>query len=145
MISSTGQPTALYDYASEVNSYLKVVGKVLLPLFSESVVHACERRMPMGAKPFREDRYVRDVSGSPVILGRFRDAGTSARYLLVVNRSFANRARTRLTMGGAVSRVSKLNISTGAFDKIRLQGRPRRDLVSTIQPGGARLYLLQKA
>lgn len=145
MISTTGQQTALYDYASEVNTYLKVVGKILLPLFSESVVHAREQRMPMGAKPFRGDRYVRDVSGSPVILGRFRDVGTSDRYLLVVNRSFANRARTRLTMGGAVSRVSKLNISTGAFDKVRLQGRPRRDLVSTIQPGGARLYLLQKA
>lgn len=145
MISDAGQPTSLYDYAREVNIYLKVVGKVLLPLFSESVVHARERRLPMGAKPFRGDRYVRDVSGSPVILGTFREAGTSARYLLVVNRSFANRATTTLTMGGAVSRVSKLNTTTGTFDKIRLQGRPQRYFVSTIQPGGARLYLLRKA
>jgi hypothetical protein len=144
LISLDGQQTALYGYAQRVNAYLKVVGKVLLPLISESVVHAQERRLPRGTKPFRGDGYVREVSGSPVILSRFQKAGTTDRYLLVVNRVSANTARTRLTMGGAVSRVSRLNTTTGGFDPVRLWGRPRRDLVLTIPPGGARLYLLQK-
>ncbi|HET7272129.1 MAG TPA: hypothetical protein VFI90_13710, partial [Rubrobacter sp.] len=125
LISDTGQQTELYDYAREVNGYLKVVGRVLLPLYSESVVHARERRLPMGARRFRGDRYVREVSGSPVILSRFSEEGTTNRYLFVVNRSFANVARTRLKMGGAVSKVSRLNITTGEFDPVRLVGRPR--------------------
>jgi hypothetical protein len=144
LISQDGQQTALYDYARELNGYLKVVGEILLPLFSESVVHAQATRLPTGAKPFRDDGYVREVSGSPVILSRFQKDGTTDRYLLVVNRSYADTARTRLTMGGAISRVSRLNVSTGEFDPVRLQGRPRRDLVLTIPPGGAGLYLLQK-
>ena len=145
LISRTGDPTTLYYDAQQVNGYLKVVGKVLLPLVSESVVHARERRLPMGARPFRRDGYVREVSGSPVILSRFFDAATTERYLFVVNRSFANVARTRLRMGGAVSKVSGLNMTTGEFDPARLEGRPRRDLPMKIAPGAARLYLLHKA
>ncbi|HJQ30107.1 MAG TPA: hypothetical protein VJ827_12260 [Rubrobacter sp.] len=141
LISDTGQQTELYDYAREVNGYLKVVGKVILPLVSESVVHARERRLPMGARRFRGDRHVREVSGSPVILGQFSEEGTAYRYLLVVNRSFANVARTRLKMG--VNTISRLNITTGAFDPVRLVGRPRRDLPMKLPPGGARLYRLQ--
>jgi hypothetical protein len=144
LISLDGQQTALYGYALRVNAYLKVVGKVLLPLIFESVVHAQERQLPRGAKPFRGDGYVREVSGNPVILSRFQKAGTTDRYLLVVNRLVAKTARTRLTMGGAIRRVSRLNITTGEFDPVRLRGRPRQDLVLTIPPGGAGLYLLQK-
>jgi hypothetical protein len=145
LISRTGDPTTLYYDAQQVNEYLKVVGKVLLPLVSESVVHAREKRRPKGAKAFRGDAYVREVSGSPVILSRFFDAATTERHLFVVNRSFANVARTLLTMGGAVSKVSRLNHSTGEFDPVRLQGRPRRDLPLTIPPGGAQLYRLQRS
>ncbi len=149
LVYETGDPpevvkTALYDYASEVNGYLKVVGKVLLPLLSESVVHARERRLPKGAKPFRGDGYVRDVKGSPVILSRFQKAGTTDRYMLVVNRRSADTARTRLTMGGAVRRVFRLDVATGTFDRIRLGGPSRRDLTLALPPGGARLYRLQK-
>ncbi|HEX6708817.1 MAG TPA: hypothetical protein VF068_00670 [Rubrobacter sp.] len=145
LISDTGQQTESYDYAREINGYLKVIGKVLLPLISESVVHGQVKRLPMGARPFKSDAYVRSVSGSPVILSRFFDAATTERHLLVVNRSFANVARSRLKMGGAVSKVSRLNIATGAFDPVRLAGRPRRDLQIKMPPGGARLFRLQRS
>jgi len=143
LISLDGQQTALYGYAQRVNTYLKAVGKVLLPLVSESVVHAQEKRLPKGARPFRRDAYVRAISGSTVILSQFSEDGTTKRYLFVANCSFANTARTRLTVGGAVTKVSRLNITTGEFDPVRLVGRPRRDLPIRIAPGAARLYLLQ--
>ena len=144
LISRTGAPTELYYYAQQVNEYLKVVGKLLLPLVSESVVHANEKRRPKGVQAFKGDASVREVSGSPVILSRFFDAATTERYLFVVNRSSAKMASTLLTMGGAVNRVFKLNISTGGFDPVRLSGRQRSNLPMKIPPGGARLYKLQR-
>ena len=98
MISRDEVLTPLNAYAKRANERLKVVGKVLLPLTSESVVHANENPLPKGAKAFKADGYIKSVSGSTVILGRFRDpAGGIERYLLVTNRSFANAAQTRLS------------------------------------------------
>ena len=92
LVSRDGVLTPLYAYAKRANDYLKVAGKVLLPLTSESVVHANETPLPKGAKAFKADGYIKSVSGSSVILGRFRDpAGGTERYLLVTNRSFAMR------------------------------------------------------
>jgi hypothetical protein len=48
LVAVGGNRTPLYDYAKRVNNYLKVVGKVLLPLKSVSVVHAGESTLPPG-------------------------------------------------------------------------------------------------
>lgn len=143
MISGAGQRTPLYDYARRTNAYLGVVGKALLPLVSETVVHARERRLPKGAKPFRKDGYVREVGGEPIILSRFRKAGSTDRHLFVANRSFSNAARSRLKFSGSVKRVFKLDPTTGRFVRARLQGSPPRNLPLRIAPGAARLYLLR--
>ena len=143
LITRDGQRTALYEYAKNANDYLRVVGKELLPLTSESVVHARVRRLPRGAQGFRADGYVRSVSGSPVILGRFRpDEGTD-RYMLVVNRSFVKSANTQLTLSDSIGEVFKLDIETEAFVPVALQGTPPRNLPLKIEPGRAELYRLQ--
>lgn len=143
MISENGQRTPLYDYARRTNAYLRVVGKVLLPLVSETVVHAREKRLPKGAKPFRKDGFVREVGGDPIILGRFRKAGTTDRHLFVANRSFSNAARNRLKFSGSVKRVFELDPTTGRFTRVRLQGSPPRNLPLRMAPGAAQLYLLR--
>jgi len=144
LVTEQGKLTSLYDYAKSVNSYLRVVGKVLLPLTSESVVHAGENTLPRGATAFSPDGYVTSTSGSPVILGRFRQsAGATERYLLVVNRSFSSDAVTQLTLDASVSEVSELDSSTGTFARVGLQ-EPGHSFQLTIPPGRARLYLLEK-
>jgi hypothetical protein len=143
LVTVDGRLTPLYDYAKRVNSYLKVIGKVLLPLASESVVHAGENPLPRGATAFTPDTYVKSISGSPVILSKFRKpAGGTERYLLIVNRSFNNAANTQLTLDGSVRGVSELNSGTGTFAQVT----PRSGgmLPLTIAPGAARLYLLKK-
>jgi hypothetical protein len=146
LITRNGEFTPRYRYATEANDYLKKVGKKLLPLKSESVVHARVKRLPRGAQPFKADNWVRAVGGSPVILGRFSnpDAATE-QYLLVVNRSSAKTAITQLTMSDSVSKVYKLNIKTGEFglDPVNLQGSPPRILRVKLGPGRATLYRLQ--
>ena len=132
--------TPLYAYAKRANDRLKVVGKVLLPLTSESVVHANENPLPKGAKAFKADGYIKSVNGNSVILGRFRDpAGGTERHLLVTNRSFANAAQTRLTLSDSVSEVLQLDSQTGTFAPVAQQG----SILLSIAPGGARLYLLR--
>jgi hypothetical protein len=145
LVSLNGRRTALYDYAKRVNRYLKVVGKVLLQLVSESVVHAREERLPWGAHPFKADGYVSSVSGSPLILGRFRKPGApDVRYLLAVNRSFANVAKSRLTLSRSVRGVFKLDTGTGNFVRVALQAsQGRRYFRLKLAPGAAQLYQLR--
>ncbi|HET6659764.1 MAG TPA: hypothetical protein VFH16_07605 [Rubrobacter sp.] len=140
LVSRDGALTPLYAYAKRANDRLKVVGKVLLPLTSESVVHANEDPLPKGAKAFKADGYIKSVSGSSVILGRFRDlTGGTERYLLVTNRSFANAAQTRLRLSDSVTKVLELDSKTGTFEPVAQQG----SILPSIEPGGARLYLLR--
>ncbi|HZY57913.1 MAG TPA: hypothetical protein VFE09_08980, partial [Rubrobacteraceae bacterium] len=99
--------------------------------------------LPPGATAFSAGGYVTSVSGSPVILGSFRDpTGGTGRYLLVVNRSFSNQASTQLALDASVSKVSKLDSSTGTFAAVTLK-EPGHSLQLTIDPGKAQLYLLQ--
>ena len=134
------EPTPRYYHAVNANKYLSVIGKVLLPLTSESVVHANEDPLPKGAKAFKADGYIKSVSGSSVILGRFRDlTGGTERYLLVTNRSFANAAQTRIRLSDSVTKVLELDSKTGTFEPVAQQG----SILPSIEPGGARLYLLR--
>jgi hypothetical protein len=140
LISRDGVLTPLYYYAKRANNYLRVVGKVLLPLTSDSVAHANEEPLPHGATAFKADGYVTSTSGSPVILGKFRKpAGGTDRYLLAANRSFAKEAETKITLSGSVSKVLELDSQTGTFASVAQQGT----LVLRMAPGEARLYLLR--
>ncbi len=145
LVSTSGRPTRLYDYARRVNAYLRVMGKALLPLVSESVVHAREERLPRGAKAFKADGYLSSVSGSPLILGRFRKPGApDVRFLFAANRSFANLAKSRLTLSRSVRGVYKLNTGTGKFVRVALQAAGgRRYLGMKLARGEAGLYQLR--
>src|SRR3712207_6288306 len=135
----------VYDYAKRVNRYLRVIGKVLLPLVSESVVHAREERLPFGAKPFKADGHVRSVGGSPIILGWFRKPGVpDVRYLFVANRSFASVANSRLQLSRSVRGAFELDASTGRFARAAVQAaHGRRYLRPRLSPGEALLYKLR--
>lgn len=140
------EPTPRYYYAQNANKYLSVIGRVLLPLTSESVVHAKEgKRLPRGAKKFAPDSYVTAVEGSRVILSRFVDESTETndRYLFVANRTFLKPAETKLILSDLVSGVSEMNSETGKPTSVALTGTPARNLSMNIAPGRARLYLLQ--
>ncbi len=123
LVSREGRRTPLYGYAQNANRYLGVIGKALLRLASESVVHARTRRLPRGARAFRADGYVRSVVGSAVILGRFKDPATEAeRHLFVANHSSANKANSRLTLSNTVREVSEVDRTTGERVPVRFAG-----------------------
>ncbi len=144
LIALDGTQTALYDYAKKVNAYLGVMGKALLPLVSESVVHAREERLPLGAKPFKADGYVSAVSGSPLILGRFLRPGMpDVRYFFVTNRSLARVAESRLALSRPIRGVYKLDIGTDEFVRVSPQAADGRQYLRLkLAPGEARLYRL---
>lgn len=145
LVSKDGRLTPLYDYAKRVNGYLKVVGKALLPLASESVVHAAESPLPSGATAFSADGYVESVGGSPVIVGRFRKPSVeNERHLLVANRSFANTAQPQLKTSPLVREVLKLDSGTGTFARVGSPEYENGTLKPSIAAGRAALYLLRK-
>ncbi len=135
--------TSVHEMSRGCLPDLKVVSKTLLPLTSESVVHAGESTLPPGTTAFSADEYVRSISGSPAILGKFyRSVGETERHLLVVNRSFSNTASIRLTLRSSVGEIYLLDSRTGAFARITPQSG--NVLPVSIAPGKARLYLLRR-
>jgi hypothetical protein len=143
LVSLDGRLTPLYEYTKRANAYLKVIGKVLLPLTSESVVHAGESTLPPGTTAFSADAYVQSSSGSPAIIAKFyKSAGETERHLLVVNRSYSNMASTRLTLRSTVREVYLFNSGTGTFARITPQSG--NVLSVSIAPGKAQLYLLRR-
>ena len=146
LVAKDGTLTPRYEYATNANEYLKVMGRELLPLTSESVVHAREGHLPRGAKAFKADNWVRAVSGSPVILGTFfrNSIDDPDRYLFVANRSLAKVAETRLTLADTITRVSGLDIEAEEFVEVTPTGDPPRNLPLRIGPGKAQLYRLEK-
>jgi hypothetical protein len=158
LVTEAGNPTPLHGYATNVNKdYLSVVGKVLLPLKSESVVHALEDSLPSGTTAFSDDGYVNTVSvrdplnpATPVILGSFSNPAVGTeRYLLVVNRSFSKQAsNVKLTLNtSVVSDVSALDIGTGTFGSVKAGeyegGVHTPDFPGGLAAGRARLYRLK--
>jgi len=148
LITRAGTPTARYDYAARANASLRRVGRVLLPLFSTSVTHFGERRLPPGARPFQRNALVSEASGDPAILGFFGNPGApAAPHLLVVNRSPNRASRTRLTLSKTVRRVERFAPyvgEAGAFVPVPID-RKRRFLFSSLGPGRALLYRLRRA
>lgn len=147
LVSRGGQRTPLYGHAASVNSYLKKIGRVMLPLVSESVYHARERRPPKGAVAFRPGAFVKSVSGSPVILGQFRKpgAGGKERHILVTNRSPHARAKTILIANGQVSGIYRFNPGANGFSRVRarkVQGTFRIGV--KLPPGAAQLFILRR-
>lgn len=97
LIGKDLRPTQVYHDASKINrEFLAPVGRELKHLVSESVVHAIENPLPLGAKPFAADAVVQSVTGGSVVIGRFRQAvDDGQRWLLVANRSYKAQTTAR--------------------------------------------------
>lgn len=145
LVSKDGQLTPTYNRASEVNGYLRVIGKEFLPLTSEVVMHTGVKKPKPGVQPFKANNYVKAVSGDRVILGKFRRTKEEPeRYFLVVNRSLANDANTRLTLTGSVTEVSRFDVATGTYTVLTTpEGTPLRNLSLVLEAGRAELYRLR--
>ncbi|GAB3888720.1 hypothetical protein GCM10029964_056880 [Kibdelosporangium lantanae] len=136
LVNLDGTKTPRYEAAKALNTtWLAPVGRELLPLVSESVVHANETPVPTGASAFQPDAYVRSVTGK-VVLGRFRsaDPAIGQRWLLVVNRDRRSPVNAHLDTTHA---VSAFNPADGTY-------KPRSAQIDVSLPAGeAALYRLE--
>lgn len=142
LVTVDGHRTALYDAARALNTgWLQPAGSQLKPLVSESVVHANDTPLPVGATDFTPDDRVRRVEGDAAVLGRFRpaDAADETRFLLAANRSHTTPATVRLQLHAeTVARVSVFDAASGTYAP-----QPNPAIVDvTLDPGGAALYRL---
>ncbi|GAB3435550.1 hypothetical protein [Flindersiella endophytica] len=142
LIDKAGRRTQLYYDTGDLNrNYLQPVGRELKHRTSESVVHANDSPLPLGAVAFAPTSYLQAVSGNPVILGQFKQDGTtSERWLLVANRSRSAAGSTSLTVGAAVSTVAVFDPATRTYQRIPLTSG--RSFQVGLGPGEGRLYQL---
>jgi len=138
LLTVDGRRTPLYYSARDVNNhYLKQVGKVLLPLTSESVQAANLAAPPAGLPAFSGDAYISATSGDPAVLGRFMQSGVSTRWVLVANYSRHDAATVRLTVGSAVTGVDSYDPAHNRWTSISKSG-----LSLKLAAGAARLLRL---
>ena len=112
-------------------------------------MHKGVKKAKPGVQPFKADGWVRAVSGSPVILGRFfrNSVEDPDRYLLVANRSLANATEnTWLTVSDSVVEVSRFDTSTdpGTYVPVALEGTPPQSFQVDLKAGRAELYRLRR-
>jgi hypothetical protein len=141
LVDMDGTKTERYAASQALNhTWLAPVGKELLPLVSESVVHANENPQTHGTNPFTPDGYLSSVAGT-VVLGRFRSADSSVkdRWLFVANRSNTAPVDVTLTIdAAAVQGIGRFDPSTGTYTR---QSDASRITVS-LDAGAAALYKL---
>lgn len=147
LIGSDGQPTQLYYATQRINnSYLNPIGKVLLPLVSESVTHSVQPQTPRGVEIFSGDNWIATVTGGPIILSRFRDPNSVAneRYVLAVNQVGDAPANVRLTCHPQIDAIFRLDTGTRRFVPVPQERSLGAFHIETrLAPGDARLYLLR--
>jgi len=140
LIDLTGAKTARYGYSQTLNtSWLAPVGKELLPLVSESVVHANESAQTPGTTPFSPDGYLTSVSGT-VVVGRFRSPNSAVkdRWVFVANRSNTAAANVTLnTNTSTVHGIGKFDPSKGSYT-----AQSGSQITVSLPAGGAALYQL---
>lgn len=144
LIAKDGTEGPLYGLVQRLNrTYLSPVGRQLLPLVSELVVHANESPLPSGTVGFAPDEFVSAVSGAAVILSRFRhpQPDRTDRLLLVANRSYDAAAQVSLTFGDGVERVFEFAPAGSTYRPVPLSGATT---TVALDPGAARLFRLAR-
>jgi hypothetical protein len=138
------RPTKLYTWARNINlNFLQPVGRQLKHLVSESVVHANESPLPVGATGFSADGWVRAVTGR-VVLGRFRQAtGNGPRWLLVTNRSYSAAVTSAVTVAASLTAIDEFDPASGEYRPAPYTATPAGKQVQVALPAGrARLFRL---
>lgn len=110
IVTNDGRKTEHYSTVKQLNSELRALGKTLLSLTSEGVYHS------YGLPPYSDENYkpdwLADVSGDPVVIGVFSGSDAS-KYLMIVNRSFLEKANARITVKGDYNNVAQISKTTG--------------------------------
>ncbi len=136
LITVEGQRTPLYSAAKSINNnYLSRIGKVLLPLESESVQGANIATLPSGLPDFTADSYVQSVDGDPVVVGRFTGSDANTRWVLVANYSRHEGAAFTLAVGSAVK-------TTESYDPAHDRWSTATGTRFTLAAGAAQLFRL---
>ena len=137
LLTVDGKRTAIYAAAKDINNhYLSRIGKVLLPLTSESVQAANLATPPAGLPAFTADSYVASTGGDPAVLGRFT-TGQNTRWLLVANYSRHESATVRLSLGPAAQTVDSYDPGGD-----RWTPAPKSGLSVSLAAGAAQLLRL---
>lgn len=138
LVTTDGRLTPLYRSAKAVNrDWLEPVGRELKPLVSVSATHANDDPLPPGTDAFAPDSYVASVEGSAVVLGQFRAATDDGRrWLLVANRSDADTATARISVGETVTKVERFRPDIASYVPARAP------VTANLPAGSAALYRL---
>jgi hypothetical protein len=139
------RPTKLYGWAKNINlTFLQPVGRQLKHLVSESVVHANDTPLPIGATAFVPDGWVRAVGGR-VVLGRFRQrVDDGQRWLLVTNPSYTAGVSATVTVPASLTGIDVFDPASGQYQPMQYTETPAGKLVHVSLPAGrARLHRLR--
>lgn len=133
-----GNRTSVYELLCKLNPEITRLTPCLVRLKSQAVYHS-ETSRP-GTHSLPPGLPVTRISGSPVLLGVFQDAG-GATWGMIVNRSWTKPASTTLVLDPKVQKLVEVDKISGrrkTLEPTRQDSKPQ--LTLTLEPGDGRLF-----
>jgi hypothetical protein len=103
---------------AEVNAELRILGPVLLKLYSHEVFHCSPTPVPLRARALPSDYWIQ-TSFPEGIMGLFKDSAGQD-YVMVVNRGTEKDREVRLRLARRIKQAEILNKRTGRWEELAL-------------------------
>lgn len=136
IIDPEGIRTEHYGQVKRLNAEVKSLGPVLLGLSSEGVYHVGDT--PQGCSRFKSNDLFESITGSPLVVGIFRDK-TKNKYAILVNKDYKKSRKARVTLASK-QKAEIFNCSSGKWESVKLSNF---DL--TLEPGRGKMLKIRSS
>jgi len=136
IVSSNGQPARLFPIVRDINSEVRVLGRMLLRLTSTGVFHT--GGVPVGCRRLGSDALVQVPQEAPLVLGFFRDEG-GGDFVMIVNRDYTKPVEYAISFRSHVVSVAEVDATDGTLKALALSNRRAR---LKLRPGDGKLLQL---
>ncbi len=136
IVDDDGNKTYIYDIAKRVNAEIHALAPVLKNLESVAVYHTAP--LPRGTRPMPADFCIKSAEGCPAVLGYFRDAKGSDKYLMLTSRDFEKGGDLVLNMVPRIAGLVEISKATGR--ELPMTRPENGALTVQLNPGDGRLF-----
>lgn len=134
IVNSQGKPARLYPIIQQLNSEIRVLGKILLGLKSTGIYHTGD--IPPGCRRLGGDAIIALPANAPLLVGLFENT-EGAQYAMIVNRNYREPAEIEVVLKPHVVRMLAISPRDASETPLTLNNHRFK---LTLEPGGGQLY-----
>jgi hypothetical protein len=132
-----GRQSALANEIALINSEIRAVGKILMPLDLRGVYHTDP--LPFGGEGIPKKALIKILSKSELVIGLF-GKGKKTNVFLIANRSYKQKQEVDISVNIPVGKIQELNRTTGKWKTTENLSNRHHRFHLTLEPGDGRLF-----